>query len=124
MSYYLIVITFQKVQNILLLFKKKKQKKKEEKAEEESESVWDGKLKRIKKHLENSVTEQNKILKELENHFESSFRIKAEQRAREIESVTDRNFEQLSFNYDMVDKLITKWMKSLNQDEKVAEQAK
>ena len=89
----------------------------EERAEEEVEIAWDGKLKRIKKHLEEVVNDQNKLLKELENHFDSSFRSKIELKTKELESNSDRHFASLSLRVEHIDMMISKCMKEVGSND-------
>ena len=88
----------------------------EERADEEVEVEWDGKLKRIKKHLEGVVGDQNKILKELENHIDDTFRRKIEQKTKDMESNADKNFMMLDAKAEFIDKLITKCMNGLEPE--------
>mmetsp|Transcript_42028 Transcript_42028/g.48719 ORF Transcript_42028/g.48719 Transcript_42028/m.48719 type:complete len:229 (+) Transcript_42028:247-933(+) len=50
----------------------------EEKAEEESDVMWDGKLQRLRKYLENTVLHQYKILQNLEKEIGKVFRERIE----------------------------------------------
>ena len=88
----------------------------EERADEEVEVEWDGKLKRIKKHLEGVVDNQNKILKELENHIDNTFRKKIEQKTKDMEFNSDKNFMMLDAKAEFIDKLITKCMNGLEPE--------
>ena len=73
--------------------------------------------------MEGVVNDQNKLLKEFENHFESSFRVKADQRSKDIETIADKHFSALSIKVDLIDKLISKWINGINPEEKSKENA-
>ena len=80
----------------------------EERADEEAELEWDGKLKRIKKHLEGVVADQNKILKEIEDYIDNSFTQKIELKTIEMEANAEKNFMALNIRAELIDKLISK----------------
>lgn len=57
----------------------------EEKAEESTAS-WEGRLQHLKKFMDKSVQEQNKLLKDLELNISDTIKEKAEKRAKEMET--------------------------------------
>lgn len=95
----------------------------EERADEVVDTAWDGKLQRIKSIWNNVVNDQNKILKELESHFDSSFRTKIEQKTQELQYTSDRHFSSLSLRAEYIDNMITKCMKEVSPIEASQNQA-
>jgi hypothetical protein len=63
----------------------------EEKAEESAIS-WEGRLQTLKKYMDKSVYEQNKLLKSLQECIGEKIKIKAEKRAKELEISANKYF--------------------------------
>lgn len=61
----------------------------EEKAEE-SVISWEGRLQHLKKYMDRSVVEQNKLLKALEMNISDKIKEKAEKRAKEMETSANK----------------------------------
>ena len=56
----------------------------DEKATEEAEVAWEGKINRIKSHLENALANQNNMVEEIKRTFEKNFKDKISDRWIEV----------------------------------------
>lgn len=77
----------------------------EEKADESSVS-WEGRMQHIKKYMDRTVVEQNKLLKSLEENICDKIKEKAEKRAKEMENSANKYFSIILEKADQVEKTI------------------
>ena len=78
-----------------------------EKATEEAENAWEGKINRIKSHLENALKNQNNMVDEIKRSFDKNFKEKITKRWIEVkESLNQeyggykKKFEKIDSRYD------------------------
>lgn len=77
----------------------------EEKAEEAGVS-WEGRLQYLKKSMDKSVKEQNKLLKGLEENMSEIIKEKTEKRAKEMESNANKYFTLIFEKADMIEDML------------------